>query len=676
MAKTSLGTSHYGNDYGISETLGNFAHMLDPKIAAEAALNRQHGELYAAQKLHSVAATDKLKAETELLKMRSAALNPDKLVELYGPVVAQAVMASQPKNPSEILEALTKMKVLDLAGKGDADSLRLAAILNKTPGATSSKASFSTSQGAQIEADAASAKLAQIVKDRELANAAILKKAEIDNAGRAALDKAKPVIVPSGASAIFDPKDIRNPALNTPAAEAPSSNAITEGNPGVSLSDVFKPDQNIKSFDFWGSKITPSEITPDNPFAISPSNLPNTLQDNGPSLSMPPAGIETAGIKFDNEDFLAKNPGVPEFNMGGNSLSGLLGNNDTFKNTSGVGVDYNGGGFNLNSPAAGLGGPNIQFDEADFNKRFPVAPYSPPALAEEKPGAYKDQPIPDAIPDGTDLTIRNTDGSPATLFDTPPQNTAPAAKRSPTNVFTSPGKTEKPMAVSPDQGVFDPVTRQWIIEPGKKVIRGSSSGLYKADGTELVPPTVKADKEPSPTQRNAANKEIDNGVVAVASLSKKGVGHDGLPRDVAIQIVDEAKKAYPRDAVSIAVARYAKENGLTIDENPESGLWNDKPKYVAKLKGVPFAPKPTAAKPAVTAPKSPVADVVVPADAPAAGTQRPGQDAGPNSAYYALTPEARATAINRIKATPDQAAAKAQFEIKFGVGSFDHLMQQ
>lgn len=586
MAKTSLGTSHYGNDYGISDTLGNFAQMLDPKIAAEAALNRQHGELYAAQKLNSVAATDKLKAETELLKMRSAALDPQKLVDLYGPEVAQAVMASQPKSPSEILEALTKMKVITLASKGDADSLRLAAILNKTPGATSSKASFSTEQGANIESAAASAKLAQILGDRKLANEAMLKKAELDNAGRAAIDKSKPVIVPSGASALLPPDDPRLPKPGVAAPAAPAAPDATGGVvplPGSSITEapsgltsMFKTEDPGKSFDFWGSKVSPTEISPDNPFAVGSANIPNSLQDNGPSLSAPDAGFEMPKLEFDNNAFLAAHPDVP---------------------------------FTPQDAAPAPAPAGITNPDGTPFKAAPIAAAASPT-------------------------------APSNVFTAP----VDPSKVRPMAVNPGQGVREYDPATKSWKEVKAADPKLTVVGNNSRAVDNSGTEIVPAAPQATNPRTAINEERLNKEAAEAVGKQSGVGIGIRGGKDKKGKAISGMvPTEHADAVGRAARKAYPDLAPSDAVALFIKNQGITFDKEDDQHWYSPNsensakiPMVIPRVGGKPFH-NPT-----------PVADVAAPA-APAAPAAAAPASIVPDTAPAAPTPAAAPAAASPVK---------------------------
>lgn len=176
MAKQSVfGTSVMGPDESAVGTIGNIAEMFNPENQAKGMMAKAHANYYNQHAAQAEAGAAQSAAKTELLKMQAAALNPQKLVEIYGPEVAQAVMAAGGGNdPSKTLDALHKMTVIKLAQTGNPQDLRTAAVLNKTPGSTATQSVFSNEEGINYTNQNNESKLAQLVAEGQLRNQGLL----------------------------------------------------------------------------------------------------------------------------------------------------------------------------------------------------------------------------------------------------------------------------------------------------------------------------------------------------------------------------------------------------------------------------------------------------------------------------------------------------------------------
>ena len=189
MAKQSVfGTSVMGPDESAVGTIGNIAEMFNPENQAKGMMAKAHANYYNQHANQAEAGAAQSAAKTELLKMQAAALNPQKLVEIYGPEVAQAVMAAGGGNdPSKTLDALHKMTVIKLAQTGNPQDLRTAAVLNKTPGSTATQSVFSNKEGIDYTNQNNANKIAQLVTQGQLHNQGLLDRGVVIPAGAAYL---------------------------------------------------------------------------------------------------------------------------------------------------------------------------------------------------------------------------------------------------------------------------------------------------------------------------------------------------------------------------------------------------------------------------------------------------------------------------------------------------------
>ena len=271
-------------------------------------------------------------------------------------------------------------------------------------------------------------------------------------------------------------------------------------------------------------------------------------------------------------------------------------------------------GFSLSAPDAGIEAPKLNFDNNAFLAAHPDVPFSSPSEA----------------PAPAPAAITNADGTP---FKAAP-SAAPSA--GPSNVFTAPGGNPHLLSVPFGNGVFDPNSNQFVVDPSAKNVPLSNNQrlVNPKTGEEVVSANA-----PAANPRTAINEERLNkeAAEAVGKQSGVGVGIRGgkdkkgktisgmVPTEHADAIGRAARQAYPELAPSDAVALFIKNQGITFDKeddqhwySPNSPTSAKIPMVIPRVGGKPFLGSTPVADAAVPAsPTAPAPDSVVPAPAAA-----------------------------------------------------------